>query len=155
MDREGFRIFFLFWFYFLQKKEVIAPNYPMTKANREGSHLNSPPQGVPSPLRGAGETCVPLDVVSPNGIKLTREQTDRPCKHAGRKTTGYYLKASLSLMEKLGMHADATREGTRCQILFPCWRLPWRLTDNQHLNLRSCVKKRNFEVVFLWGHLHF
>ena len=103
-----------------KKKEVIAPNYTMTKANREGSHLNSPPQGVPSPLRGAGETCVPLDVVSPNGIKLTREQTDRPCKHAGRKTTGYYLKASLSLMEKLGMHAGATREGTRCQILFPC-----------------------------------
>ena len=134
--------FSFFDFIFFKKKEVIAPNYTMTKANREGSHLNSPPQGVPSPLRGVGETCVPLDVVSPNGIKLTREQTDRPCKHAGRKTTGYYLKASLSLMEKLGMHADATREGTRCQILFPCWRLPWRLNAKQQLNPHSCVWKK-------------
>ena len=50
-----------FLIYFLQKEEVIVPNYTMTKANGEVSHLNSPPQGVPALCMGVGETYVPLD----------------------------------------------------------------------------------------------
>ena len=61
-------------------------------------------------------------------------------------------------MEELGMHAGATREGTRCQILFPCYtvgsnkKIRIQKTDGclVDVGVQTVSGSRLFEVVFVF-----
>ena len=72
-----------FLIYFLQKEEVIVPNYTMTKANGEVSHLNSPPRGSLPFVGGRGDIC---SIRPECHLMVSSLQENRPIghvKHAG------------------------------------------------------------------------